>query len=110
MAIYAALWAVALALLLFLAGLITGRRLANRDIVDDVRAYQRGEAVQQLRTLRGWLETETAGLTTQQALLLYDVCMVLGLSEANAQAVVGPAYWLVVDAPVGLETEEVDDV
>lgn len=100
--IYAALWATAVFTLIFLVGYVAGRRQADGELVARVMRYKRREAVQSLRTLRGWLETAAGGVSAEQAFLLTDVCSQLGFSEAETQGVVGAAYWMVVDAPADL--------
>jgi hypothetical protein len=62
---------------------------------------QRAADIAKLRHLRWCLENETGGLTTEQAYLLCDVCSALRLEEGEIQHVLGAAYWMIIDAPVG---------
>jgi hypothetical protein len=57
----------------------------------------------QLARLRREIEEERGGLSSAAACLLYDVCQALRLDEGETQHVVGPAYWLVLDAPVAVD-------
>lgn len=114
--IVATLAAGAVVYLLVMAGYLIGVRGRARD---GAAAYRQGQRMLRvvdlalLRRLRVDIETGTDGVTTEQALLLYDVCQALRLDEQQAQRVVGPAYWLVLDAPIGLgmvTEEEEEDV
>lgn len=111
--IVATLAAGAVVYLLVMAGYLIGVRGRARD---GAAAYRQGQRMLRvvdlalLRRLRVDIETGTDGVTTEQALLLYDVCQALRLDEPQAQRVVGPAYWLVLDAPIGLDLVEEEDV
>lgn len=114
--IVATLAAGAVVYLLVMVGYLVGVRGRARD---GAAAYRQGQRMLRvvdlalLRRLRVDIETGTDGVTTEQALLLYDVCQALRLDERQAQRVVGPAYWLVLDAPIGLgmvTEEEEEDV
>jgi hypothetical protein len=54
-----------------------------------------------LRQLRQRLENETGGLTESQALLLTDVCQVLGMGDSEMYYVVGDSFPFFVDMPIG---------
>ena len=107
----AILAAAAVVYVLVLSGYAVGAK-GHRETGE--AAYRRGQNMQRaidrrkLRDLRVALETETDGLTAEQALLLYDVCQALRLSERETQHVVGPAVLLVIDAPVDLGVFEED--
>ena len=92
----------AVGLMLFLAGWL----LATRDqkaalsmAYNDGKAMLRTVDLARLATLRRMLEADEHGLAAADACLLFDVCEALRLSEGETQHVVGPAYWLVLDAP-----------
>ena len=53
-----------------------------------------------LSKLSRMLESETDGVSENQAYLLYDVCEALRLEEGETQHVLGAAFWMVMDAPV----------
>ena len=65
----------------------------------------RAEAVDQLRALRG--ELESGGeFGKAQALLLFDCCAFLGFDEGEIQAVIGAAWFDAIEEPADLEPGE----
>ena len=97
--------------LIFLAGWL----LAQQDKEQKVTAAYNGAKVMQrsvdltrLAHLRRNLEDDDEGMLAADAYLLFDVCEALRLSEGETQHILGPAYWLLIDAPVDLGIE-VDD-
>lgn len=54
-------------------------------------------AVTVLRDLVTGLETETGGLTEDQALLLFDVCQALGMTDTDAHYVLGDSLSVVTE-------------
>jgi hypothetical protein len=58
----------------------------------------REEAVDQLRALRGELETD-GEFGQAQALLLFDCCAFLGFDEGEIQAVIGAAWFDAIEEP-----------
>lgn len=93
----------AVGLMLFLAGwlLSVGDQKGKLAMAyNDGKAMLRTVDLARLANLRRMLEEDEHGLAAADACLLYDVCEALRLTEGETQHVVGPAYWLVLDAPV----------
>lgn len=92
--------AVGILLMLFLAGWMLGQAGDSGNGYHDGQRMQRAADMAKLSKLRRMLESETDGLTNDQAYLLYDVCEALRLEEGEAQHVLGAAFWMVIDAPI----------
>jgi hypothetical protein len=103
--IQAAAVALAMVALLVYAGYILGKMALDEELarVAAMLIERQAQDIEQLARLRMFLEMEAEGPTTEQALLLMDVCHQLGYSEGDIQRVVGPAYLLVGDAPIQME-------
>lgn len=93
------------ALLLVLTGWLLAQRFGRTAKAApisryDVAASLRLADVARLRQLR--VEIETGGdFNTEAVCLLFDTCKALGFDQAQTQHVVGPAFWLVLNTPVG---------
>lgn len=65
----------------------------------------REDAVDNLRALRGELETD-GNYGRIEALLLFDVCSYLGFDPGEIQAVIGVAWFDSIEEPADLDLED----
>ncbi len=96
----------AIAAMLFGAGWLlatAGREQKVTAAYNGAKAIQRAADLARLVHLRRELEEDEVGLASADAYLLFDVCEALRLTDGEAQHVVGAAYWMVIEAPVGVE-------
>jgi hypothetical protein len=82
-------------------GLLQSRCQADETYTLELMWPSRAEAVEELRELRSLWEREGC-CEKREALALNDVCIVLGLSEAETCSVLGSAQFY-IDSPIDVD-------